>query len=40
MKRYLVSYDIADSRRLVRVHKTCKDYGISLQYSVFCSWQN
>ncbi len=35
MKRYLVSYDVADSRRLVRVHKTCKDYGISLQYSVF-----
>ncbi len=35
MKRYLVSYDIADPRRLVRVHKTCKNYGIPLQYSVF-----
>jgi len=35
MKRYLVSYDIADPKRLVRVHRMCKNYGIPLQYSVF-----
>lgn len=35
MKHYLICYDIADPRRLVRVHKCCKNYGIPLQYSVF-----
>lgn len=32
---YLVCYDIADEKRLRRVFKTCKDYGVHLQYSVF-----
>lgn len=35
MKRYLICYDIADPRRLTRIHKLCKTYGIPLQYSVF-----
>lgn len=33
--RYVVSYDISDPRRLRRVHKTVKDFGWALQYSVF-----
>lgn len=32
---YLVCYDIADSKRLRRVFKTCKNYGDHLQFSVF-----
>ena len=34
-RRYLVTYDIRDPRRLRRVFKTCKAYGDHLQYSVF-----
>jgi CRISPR-associated protein Cas2 len=34
-KNYLLSYDIADPDRLVRVHRTVKRRGIPLQYSVF-----
>lgn len=34
--RYIVSYDIADAKRLRRVHKTMLGYGEPLQYSVFC----
>jgi len=34
-KRYLVSYDIRDDKRLRAVHKTMKAYGWSMQYSVF-----
>jgi CRISPR-associated protein Cas2 len=35
---YLVSYDIADDRRLHKVHKTMVDFGRRLQYSVYeCS---
>ncbi len=34
--RYIVSYDIADPKRLRRVHKTMLGYGEPLQYSVFC----
>ncbi|MBE2203772.1 MAG: CRISPR-associated endonuclease Cas2 [Chthoniobacterales bacterium] len=32
---YIVTYDIADSKRLRRVFKTCRDYGDHLQFSVF-----
>ena len=33
--RYIVSYDIADPKRLRRVHRTMRGYGDALQYSVF-----
>lgn len=33
--RYLVSYDIANPKRLRRVAKTCEEYGTRIQYSVF-----
>lgn len=32
---YIVSYDIRDPKRLRRVFKACKDYGLHLQLSVF-----
>ena len=32
---YLVSYDIADPKRLRQVFKTMKNWGNHLQYSVF-----
>lgn len=32
---YIVSYDIADPKRLRRVFRACQDYGNHLQYSVF-----
>jgi len=32
---WLVCYDIADHRRLVRVFKLLKKHGIPIQYSVF-----
>ncbi len=32
---YLVSYDIANQKRLRRVFKACKNYGTHLQFSVF-----
>lgn len=31
----LVAYDIADQKRLSRVAKTCEDYGVRVQYSIF-----
>lgn len=34
-RRYLVSYDICDDKRLRRVAKICEAYGARLQYSVF-----
>lgn len=34
--RYIVSYDIANPRRLRLVHKKMTGYGEPLQYSVFC----
>lgn len=34
--RYLVCYDISDSKRLQKVHRKMKGYGEALQYSVFC----
>ena len=33
--RYLVSYDISDAKRLRQVHKTVKNFGWPMQYSVF-----
>jgi CRISPR-associated protein Cas2 len=35
MDTYLVAYDIADAKRLRRVAKTCEDFGLRRQYSVF-----
>ena len=32
---YLVTYDIANDRRLAKVHKTMRGFGDHLQYSVF-----
>jgi CRISPR-associated protein Cas2 len=32
---YIVSYDVSDPKRLRRVHRACRDYGVHLQYSVF-----
>ena len=32
---YIVAYDIADPKRLRRVHRTMRGYGDPLQYSVF-----
>jgi CRISPR-associated protein Cas2 len=32
---YLVCYDIADPKRLVRVYRFMKGQGVHLQYSVF-----
>jgi len=35
---YLVAYDIASDRRLRKVHKTVREHGTRLQYSVYrCS---
>ena len=34
-KRYLVSYDITDDKRLRLVFKKMKGFGVHLQYSVF-----
>ncbi|HSQ42045.1 MAG TPA: CRISPR-associated endonuclease Cas2 [Fibrobacteraceae bacterium] len=34
-RRYLVTYDIADDKRLKKVFKAMKDYGDHLQFSVF-----
>jgi len=32
---YIVAYDIADPARLRRVAKTCEDYGLRIEKSVF-----
>lgn len=32
---YLVTYDIANDKRLKKVFKACKDHGTHLQFSVF-----
>ena len=32
---YLVAYDIRQPKRLRKVAKTCEDYGIRVEYSVF-----
>ena len=33
--RYIVAYDIRDTKRLRMVHKTMKGFGWPMQYSVF-----
>jgi len=33
--RYLVCYDICEPRRLRRVHRSVRDWGIPIQFSVF-----
>jgi CRISPR-associated protein Cas2 len=33
--RWIVTYDIADKKRLGRVHRALKKQGVPLQYSVF-----
>jgi CRISPR-associated protein Cas2 len=35
LRPFLLAYDIADPRRLVRVHRTVRRFGMPLQYSVF-----
>jgi CRISPR-associated protein Cas2 len=32
---YIVAYDISDPKRLRKVHKVMKGFGVPLQYSVF-----
>lgn len=34
-RRYLLAYDIRDSKRLRKVHKSATAYGWAMQYSVF-----
>lgn len=34
-KRYIVSYDIREPKRLQKVHKKMRGFGNQLQYSVF-----
>jgi len=35
MSPYLIAYDIADKRRLARLHRYLKGEALALQYSVF-----
>ncbi len=37
---WLISYDIADPKRLVRVHRWLKSVGLPVQYSVFSASLN
>jgi len=32
---FLIAYDIANPKRLIRVHRCLKSYGLPVQYSVF-----
>lgn len=33
--KYLLCYDISDPRRLRRVHRVVRDWGVPIQFSVF-----
>jgi CRISPR-associated protein Cas2 len=33
--KYLLCYDVSDPRRLRRVHRVVRDWGIPIQFSVF-----
>jgi CRISPR-associated protein Cas2 len=35
VKKYLICYDIRDTKRLQRVHRTMRDVGVPVQLSVF-----
>ena len=35
MDSYVVAYDICDPKRLRKVARTCEDFGLRRQYSVF-----
>ena len=35
MDTYLVAYDICNPKRLQKVARTCEDFGLRRQYSVF-----
>jgi CRISPR-associated protein Cas2 len=35
METWLVAYDIADPKRLRKVARTCEDFGLRRQFSVF-----
>jgi len=34
-RNFIVTYDIRHPKRLRKIHKVCKGFGIHLQYSVF-----
>ncbi len=34
-RRYIVSYDIRETKRLRRVHQVVKEFGYAFQYSVY-----
>lgn len=34
-RAYLLCYDIADPRRLGRVHRVAREHGVRIQYSVY-----
>jgi len=33
--KYLVCYDICDAKRLRRIHRLIRDWGIPIQFSIF-----
>jgi len=33
--KYLICYDICDPKRLRRVHRTIRDWGVPIQFSIF-----
>ncbi len=35
LAKYLLCYDICDPKRLRRVHRTVRDWGIPIQFSIF-----
>jgi len=35
LSKYLVCYDVADPKRLRRVHRSVRDWGVPVQRSVF-----